>query len=111
MQVGAKVGVVRSKGQEKKPVRVYVRPVDIPYESTTVDDEDESSEPEPQTVKIYIQDNKHSMTDPVAEFKITEDTRREITIELEEGQRGRYIIYRGDTVIEDITVDYDDIEE
>lgn len=111
LPVGAKVGVVRSKGQEKKPVRVYVRPVDIPYESTTVDDEDETSEPEPQTVKIYIHDNKHSMTDPVAVFTITEDTRREITIELEEGQRGRYIIYRGDTVIEDVTVDYDDIEE
>ncbi|MDN4607515.1 Stk1 family PASTA domain-containing Ser/Thr kinase [Sporosarcina highlanderae] len=107
LPVGAKVGVVRSKGQEKKHVKVFVRTVEIPYEATTDDDEDETAEPEPQTVKIYIQDKKHSMTDPVLVFEITKDTSKVITVELEEGQRGGYKILVGTTVIEE-NFNYDD---
>lgn len=112
VEKGAKIEVAISKGKEKKPVKYTVKPVDIPYERADVDDfEEEPDEPEPQTVKIYVQDSKHSMTDPFDVFEITEDTRTMIPIELEEGQRGGYRVVRDNTVIKEEMFDYDDIEE
>ncbi|WP_252503650.1 Stk1 family PASTA domain-containing Ser/Thr kinase [Sporosarcina sp. Marseille-Q4943] len=111
LEKGSKVEVIMSKGKEKKPVKVVVETVDILYEPSTTDDDDENSEPEPQTIKIYIQDSKHSMTDPVAEFTITEDVKRKITVVLEEGQRGGYRVERDSEVIVNKTFNYEDIEQ
>lgn len=108
LERGSRVDVVLSKGKEKKPVKLFVHRVFIPYEPSNEEDEDENSEPEPQTIKIYIQDRKHSMTIPVAEFKITEDTERDITVELEEGQNGQYQVRRGSEIIAEYTFDYED---
>ncbi|WP_432359424.1 Stk1 family PASTA domain-containing Ser/Thr kinase [Sporosarcina sp. UB5] len=108
LEKGSRVDVVVSKGKEKKSVKVFFDTVTIPYEPTNYDEEDEYSSPEPQIVKIYIQDSKHSMTDPVAEFTITEDTKREITVELEEGQRGGYKVHRDSLIIAERTFNYDD---
>lgn len=110
LEKGATVDVVLSKGKEKKPVRDIVNTVYIPYEPPNNDEEDENADPEPQTIKIYIQDRKHSMTTPVAEFTITEDTQREITVSLEEGQRGQYQVRRGSEIIAEKIIDYDDEE-
>lgn len=110
LEVGSRVDVVISKGKEKKPVKYFVDTVDIPYEPSNYDGDDESANPEPQTIRVYIQDSKHSMTDPVAEFTITEDTRREITVALEEGQRGQYQVRRDSEIIAEKTFDYNDDE-
>lgn len=111
LEIGETVDVVISKGKEKKPVKYFVDTVTIPYEPSNSDEEDEeASEPEPQTIKIYIQDSKYTMTKPVAEFTITEDTKREITVTLEEGQSGQYQVRRGSEIIAEKSFTYDDTE-
>lgn len=106
---GGQVNVVVSKGPPSKPVKLIVQSVTIPYEEEVVED-GEDGEKQPQSIRIYVQDRKHSMTDPIETFDITETTKRRITIELEEGQRGGYRIMRGATVIEEEMFDYKDVE-
>jgi serine/threonine-protein kinase len=111
LEIGSRVDVVISKGEEKKEVKYFKRIVPIPYKpSENVEEDDESSDPEPQTIRVYIQDSKYSMTEPVAEFTITEDTQREIIVTLEEGQRGQYQVRRGSEIIAEQTFNYDDVE-
>lgn len=118
---GGKVQVVLSKGPEEKPIKYIIKEVPIEYmlEESTVDEDgepeeeegaDEEEEPErkPQTIRIYVQDRKNSLADPIDEFTITEDTVKKITIELEEGQRGAYRIMRDSTLIAEDTFDYSD---
>ncbi|MFS0688145.1 Stk1 family PASTA domain-containing Ser/Thr kinase [Sporosarcina sp. 179-K 8C2 HS] len=107
LEKGSKVEVVMSKGKEKKPVKYFVETVNIPYEPSNTDDDDENSEREQQTIQIYIQDSKHTMTTPVDEFKISEDVKREITVTLEEGQSGKYEVRRDSEVIAEKTFNYD----
>ncbi|MBE1553510.1 Stk1 family PASTA domain-containing Ser/Thr kinase [Sporosarcina limicola] len=102
---GGKVEVVMSKGVEKKPVKSIFKTVTIEYKPEVMDAyEDEEGnwiEPElvPQQIRIYVQDKTHTMADPVEEFTITENTVKQIKIELEEGQRGAYKITRDSTII------------
>ena len=111
VEKGALVEVGLSKGPKEKPLKYIVRTIEIPYEIVDFEgDEDEQTDREPQTIQIYIQDSKHSMTDPVKEFTIIEDVKEKITIELEEGQRGAYRIFRNSTVVAEETIDYDDID-
>ncbi len=113
LPIGAQINVIVSKGPAQKPVKLYAKRIKIPYEEQEADDSSEDGEDEerlPQTVRIYIQDRSHSMTDPVEEFEITEDTEKQITVELEEGQRGGYKILRGSTIIDEKTFDYKDIQ-
>lgn len=112
LPIGSEVNVTISKGPAQKPIKLFVKRVKIPYE--VMEDDGTSGEVGgervPQTVRIYIQDRENSMTDPIKEFDITEDTEEQITIELEEGQRGGYKILRGTTIIEEKTFDYKDIQ-
>lgn len=109
LEIGARVDVVISKGKEKKEVKYFKNVVDIPYKHSNNDEEDdESSDPEPQTISVYIQDSKYSMAEPVVEFTITEDTQREIIVALEEGQRGQFQVRRGSEIIAEKTINYDD---
>lgn len=113
LEKGAEVKVVLSRGKEKKPVKHIIQTVTIPYVETDQndnDEEEESSEKVPQTVRIYIQDRNHSMADPHEEFTITEDRQVTITIELEEGGRGAYRIMRDYVQIEEKTFNYDDAD-
>ncbi|MGG0643609.1 Stk1 family PASTA domain-containing Ser/Thr kinase [Sporosarcina gallistercoris] len=112
LPIGSEVSVTVSKGPAQKPVKLFVKRVKIPYEVMEGDGSsgEAGEERVPQTVRIYIQDRENSMTDPIKEFEITEDTEEQITIELEEGQRGGYKILRGTTIIEEKTFDYKDIQ-
>lgn len=112
LPIGAEISVIVSKGPAQKPVKLYAKRIKIPYEAEQSEDppEDGNEERPPQTVRIYIQDRSHSMTDPVEEFEITEDTEKQITVELEEGQRGGYKVLRGTTIIDEKTFDYKDIQ-
>ncbi|MDW0111828.1 Stk1 family PASTA domain-containing Ser/Thr kinase [Sporosarcina saromensis] len=111
LEIGATIEVALSKGPEKKLVKYAVRTIEIPYEQKEgSEEEDSDSEPVPQVIKIYIQDLNNSMTDPADEFKIIEDTKKKITIELEEGQRGGYMIFRDDIKIAEETINYEDID-
>ncbi|KXH79938.1 Stk1 family PASTA domain-containing Ser/Thr kinase [Sporosarcina sp. HYO08] len=119
LQKGSLVDVIFSKGPPKKPVKLHVRTIIIPYEPEVTNQPDteedeaetgtETEQPKPpQTVRIYIQDRKHSIKDVFVEFTITETTKRQIQIELEEGQSGAYQVKRDDEVIEEKTFSYDD---
>lgn len=99
---GSDIHVVISKGPPEKKAKLLIRTVTIPY--------DEEAEGETQSIKIYIQDKSHSMTDPIEEFTITETVKKRITIELEEGMRGGYRIMKDATVIEEEMFDYNDVK-
>lgn len=114
IEKGSQVQLVLSKGEKKKPIKSIKRKVDIKY---TLDEQSEESDEEdvekddrkyPQTVRIYVMDRKNSLENPIAEFTITEDTVREITLELEEGQRGVYRVTRDSVIIIEETVNYHD---
>lgn len=123
---GSKVQVVLSKGPADKPVKYIIKEIPIEYleETSTVEEEEDSEEGEegaenegeetpepertPQNIRIYIQDRKNSLADPIEEFTITEDVVKKITIELEEGQRGAYRIMRDSTLIAEDTFNYND---
>lgn len=115
MKEGDKVEVAVSKGQEKKPEKTFFHTVTIEYLPEEVDqyemDEDGNwIEPElvPQEVKIYVQDKSNMMAKPVEVFTITENTTKQIKIELEEGQTGAFMITRDGNIIAEQQVDYND---
>ena len=103
LRKGGTIDVTISKGEKKKPVKMIVKTVTIPYEV----DEDEEN-PEPQVIHIYVQDRNHSMTDPIESFEITKETKKKISVELEDGERGGYRIMNGSTVVEEEMFDYDE---
>ena len=113
IEKGSRVEVVESLGQEQKPIRQLIPTVTIEYVPEEPDDgeeEDPEAERKPNRIRIYIQDRKNSITDVFSDFEIFEDTPRRITIELEEGQSGAYIIMRDDKKIAEETFDYDDAD-
>lgn len=116
VEKGSEVRVVLSKGKEKQPVKHLLKTITIPYTGEVVSSGDEEVgegeevEPEkvPQTIRIYIQDRKHSMADVYEEFTITEDKEMTIKMELEEGGRGAYRILRDNVQIDENTFNYKD---
>lgn len=101
LAVGSTIEVVLSKGPEEKPVKTYVKTVNIPYEK--------ESEGEPQQVRIYIQDKTHKIDDVYQEFQLFSSQEKRLQFEVEKGQQARYRIIRDDKVIIDETVSYDDL--
>ena len=119
---GSKVQVVLSKGEPKKAVKSITKSVEIKYavdepeppvneegeevegegegeaenenENQNQNEADKKPERYPQTIRIYVMDRNNTLEKPIAEFTITEDTVRKITLELEEGQRGLYRVTR-----------------
>ncbi len=110
---GGQVEVTLSKGEEKKPDKTRVLTVTIDYVPVVTDEYDEDGnlvQPEliPQEVKIYVEDKTHSMAEPFDVFPILENTKKQITIVLEEGKRGAYKITRDGNVIAEESFDYSD---
>lgn len=117
---GDEVRVTLSKGVEKKPVKLIVHNVPIEYLPDTIEvgdgevDEDGNwippAPPElvPQEIKIYVQDKTNRMDKPVEIFTIMENTTKVIKVQLEEGERGAFMITRDGNVIVEQSVDYND---
>lgn len=115
LRKGEAVRVVVSKGKEKLPMKSFFKTVTIPYEAQYNDNSDEDGDeeevsPKPQSVQIYLRDRTHSMDDVYDEFEIYEDTKKQIKINLDEGQTGGYRIVRDNQIIENVTINYDDKE-
>lgn len=123
IEKGGKVEVVVSKGQKEKSTRLFIRNVTIEYEPEVIepnpDDEDGTDEendpeneiqPKPveQIIRIYVQDKEKTMTRPIEEFSITETTKKEISLKLEEGQSGAYKVTRDSKIIIEEAVNYSD---
>jgi eukaryotic-like serine/threonine-protein kinase len=121
---GGKVEVVVSKGPETKLTKLKVRTVTIEYVPDVVvpspseedgsedegdnADDGQQSAPVPQLIQISVQDKNNPMMTIVDEFYITETTKREISINLEEGQTGSYMVTRDSINIIEKLVHYND---
>ena len=99
--VGTVVKVVISKGPAEKKVKTHVKSITIPYEPTV--------EGAPQIVRVYVQDKTHNMADEFETFEITSDTVYRLTLTIAEGEKATYRIDRDLTVIEEGTVNYDEL--
>lgn len=108
LEAGGEIDVVLSSGPPELPQKTYIHTVTIPYESDP--DAEEGEEPAEQTIQIYIQDETRTMAEPVEEFTITEDTERRIELQIAEGNQAVYRIFRDGTVIDEETINYNNVE-
>lgn len=108
LEAGSEINVVLSSGPPAMPQKTYIHTVTIPYEPETPAEEGE--EPVEQVIQIYIQDETRTMAEPVEEFTITEDTERRIQLEIAEGNRAVYRILRDGTMIDEETIEYNNVE-
>jgi serine/threonine-protein kinase len=98
LEPGSSIEIVLSKGPVAKKIKTFVKSVEIPYEP-----EIEGAE---QIVRIYLQDQTHSLAEPVQEFVLTETKLQQIQLEIEEGQKGAYRIMVDSKVIADEIIEY-----
>ena len=113
IEKGSRVEVVESLGQEQKPIKQLIHTVTIQYvpeEPEEGEEVDPEAERKPNRIRIYIGDRKNSIADVFSDFTITEDTARRITIELEDGQSGSYLIMRDDEQVAKESFNYDDAD-
>ncbi|MER1999670.1 MAG: Stk1 family PASTA domain-containing Ser/Thr kinase, partial [Lysinibacillus sp.] len=108
LAIGETIEVSLSKGPEAKAVKTHIKTVLIPYEVTNEDGE-QPEQKVPQTVKIYIQDNDHSMVDAFEEMTITADTNYRVKLVIAEGEKAAYRIMRDGTVIAEETISYNQL--
>ncbi|MFD1031018.1 Stk1 family PASTA domain-containing Ser/Thr kinase [Metaplanococcus flavidus] len=108
LEVGSAIDVVLSSGPRELPQKTYIHTVQIPYAPETP--EEEGEEPVEQLIQIYIQDETRTMAEPVEEFFITEDDERRIELQIAEGNQAVYRILRDGTVINEETIEYNNVE-
>lgn len=108
LEAGGAIDVVLSSGPPELPQKTYIHTVTIPYERD--EEAEEGEEPVEQTIEIYIQDETRTMAEPVEEFTITEDTERRIELQIAEGNQAVYRIFRDGTVIDEETINYNNVE-
>ncbi|GEK32609.1 serine/threonine protein kinase [Kurthia sibirica] len=106
LKVGSTINVTLSKGMEKKPAKRFVKTVEIQFEPEEDDDGEEANY---QKIKIYIQDATHSIKDVHQEFRIYDDIKKNITLEIEQGKEASYRVERDGEVLYDETISYDDL--
>lgn len=102
LEPGSSIDIVLSKGPAAKQIKTFVTSVEIPYEPDVPGTE--------QIVRIYLQDQTHSLTEPVEEYVLTETRMQQIQLEIEEGQKGAYRIIVDSKVIFDEIIEYDSFE-
>lgn len=102
LELGSSIEIVLSKGPAAKQIKTFVTTLEIPYEP-----DDPGTE---QVVRIYLQDQTHSLTEPVEEYVLTENKKQQIQLKIEEGQKGAYRIMVDSKVIVDEIIEYDSFE-
>lgn len=107
LEKGTTVDVYISIGPKEKPPVSHSITFTVPY---TLPEPEEDEEPEQQTVKIYIDDMNHSLTDVYHEEEITEDTEYTITLTIESGTVADYKVMRDEDILIDKTVPYEEGE-
>lgn len=116
------VTVVFSSGPEETPLETFTELVQIPYEASESEadnneeeseenssEEDSSEESEensdelvPNVIEVYISDEENDFESPVLTFEITETVTRTLEFTVEEGNSAEYRVVRdGETIIED----------
>lgn len=117
LEVGAEVAVVVSDGPREAATKLYVVSVEIPYTlepeqpepGTDEEQEPTETEPVPQSVKIFVQDKTRTLAEPIEEFEMTETETRRLQLEIEEGGQGAYRIEVDNVVVEQETINYQDL--
>src|SRR5699024_1601465 len=94
VEKGNTVDVSISLGPKEKPPRSQTISFTVPYSPDKTAEEDE--DPVEQTVKIYIEDTDHHISEVFKEEKITEDTEYEITLTVAPDSQGEYKVVRDD---------------
>ncbi|WP_285399556.1 Stk1 family PASTA domain-containing Ser/Thr kinase [Lysinibacillus sp. fls2-241-R2A-57] len=102
VEAGSTIAVILSKGPEAKPDKTWVKTVSIEYKP-----KEEGLE---QTIRIDIQDKNHKMLTTVETFTITADQEHQIQLVIGDGQDAAYKIIRDSEIIDEKTINYDDIK-
>ena len=112
LEKGATVDVYLSIGPEEKPPVSHSVTFTVPYtlEKDENNDDEDGEAKEPQTVKIYIDDMNHSISDVFNEEEITEDSEFTITLTIEPGKVADYKVMRDDDILIDKSVPYEEGE-
>ena len=117
---GSTIEVILSDGPKAKPPKFVVKSVTIPYEPPVVEEEDEEedgsgeeeNEENPvvqeQVVRIYIEDDNRSMTEPVEEFVLKETVVKQLKFEISEGKTASYRIEINSETFLKETIAYED---
>ncbi|WP_404452547.1 Stk1 family PASTA domain-containing Ser/Thr kinase [Virgibacillus necropolis] len=115
------VTIYVSKGPEEKPPVSETVEFTVAYNPDQQTDDgdqstddpnkpDEPEEPVEQTVRIYIKDKEHSISEVYKEETITKDKKYTITLTIEPNQVAEYKVYRDDEVVFNKTVAYEEGE-
>lgn len=109
LEKGETVDVYVSIGPEEKPPASHTITFTVPYNPDAADDDkrdDEHTENKPQTVKIYIRDMEHDISEVYKEDTITKDKEYTITLTIAPDSDGEYKVMRDDELIINKTVGY-----
>nr|WP_255639621.1 Stk1 family PASTA domain-containing Ser/Thr kinase [Aquibacillus saliphilus] len=114
VEQGSEVQIVVSTGPEEKKPRTKTVRFTIPYtgnEDQTGDEETGEPEPQPQVVRIYVEDAAgNNFSTPVKEETITENKEFEINLLVPPDGEALYKVERDDKVVLDDSVRYEDVE-
>ncbi len=108
LEKGSTVDVTISLGPKEKPPASQTVSFTVPYRPEQTADENE--EPVEQTVKIYIEDTDHKISEVYKEDKITKDTSYKITLTVPPDSQGEYKVVRDDELLINKTVSYEEGE-
>lgn len=107
LKVGSTIEVVLSKGPKEKAVKPYTKVLKLEFDP---EEDTEGEEVEYQTVKIYIQDKTHSISEVNQEFRIYDDVDKSIKLEVEEDSEAAYKVFIDEKVVYDEKISYDDVK-
>ncbi|WP_066194023.1 MULTISPECIES: Stk1 family PASTA domain-containing Ser/Thr kinase [Gracilibacillus] len=108
VEKGTEVELVISLGPEPQSPVTHTENFTIPY---TGEVDEESEEPTPQTVSIFVDDMDHDGAELYQEEEeITEETTFSIELTIAPGEEGSYRILRDDEVIHERTLTYEEVE-
>lgn len=106
LKVGSTINVVLSKGQKEKPVKLYMKKLDLDFDP---EEDENGQEASYQVVQIYLQDRTHNGDKVAQEFRIKDDMEKRITLEIEEGKNASYKVLIDGEVEYEETIEYDDV--
>lgn len=108
VEKGTEVELVISLGPEPQSPVTHTENFTIPY---TGEVDEETEEPNPQTVSIFVDDMDHDDSELYQEEEeITEETTFSIELTIAPGEEGSYRIMRDDEVIHERTLTYEEVE-
>ncbi|OCA85492.1 serine/threonine protein kinase [Bacillus sp. FJAT-27225] len=99
---GDTVTVVISKGKEEIPPKKKTVEITVEYNPSVPG--------QPQEYTIFIEDFDQSMTEPYKTGVLTETSTFIIELEIPHGGKAGYKVFVDNTVVEDVTISYDEAE-